>query len=153
MIISYPALRAHPPDAFFQIPRVFTPCGRDTNHAERGHPLLRGLTDCRETLNTLALLEQTEQEGTTFMDKQKHHTKRRRYIAPVVISCLTTVLMTGCIWLMLWAYAQDPADAPPLPVLALLVAIPGAVALGVILALVCRLREIQKGEEDDAKQY
>ncbi|WP_308856659.1 hypothetical protein [uncultured Oscillibacter sp.] len=102
---------------------------------------MRGLTDCREKLNTLALLEQ---EGTTFMDKQKHHTKRRRYIAPVVISCLTAVLMAGCIWLMLWAYAQDPADAPPLPVLAL---------LGVILALVCRLREIQKGEEDNAKQY
>lgn len=54
---------------------------------------------------------------------------------------------------MLWAYAQDPADAPPLPLLALLVAIPGAVVLGVILALICRLREIQKGEEDDAKQY
>lgn len=102
---------------------------------------MRGLTDCREKLNTLALLEQAEQEGTTFMDKQKHHTKRRRYIAPVVISCLTAVLMAGCIWLMLWAYAQDPADAP---VLAL---------LGVILALVCRLREIQKGEEDNAKQY
>ena len=62
----------------------------------------------------------------------------------MVISCLTAVLMAGCIWLMLWAYAQDPADAPPLPVLAL---------LGVILALVCRLREIQKGEEDNAKQY
>lgn len=121
--------------------------------------LCAGLTECREKLETLdaqALLEQMEQleqEGTTFMDKQKHDTKRRRYIAPVVISCLTAVLMAGCIWLMLWAYAQDPADAPPLPLLALLVAIPGAVVLGVILALACRLREIQKGEEDDAKQY
>ncbi|WP_295587610.1 MerR family transcriptional regulator [uncultured Oscillibacter sp.] len=117
------------------------------------------LTDCREKLccldarTLLEQMERMEQEGATFMDKQKNDTKRRRYIAPVVVSCLTAVLMAGCIWLMLWAYAQDPADAPPLPLLALLVAIPGAVVLGVILALICRLREIQKGEEDDAKQY
>ncbi len=132
---------------------------REQANIQEAIRLCTGLTDCREKLSALdaqALLEQMskmEQEGTTFMDKQKHDTKRRRYIAPVVISCLTAVLMAGCIWLMLWAYAQDPADAPPLPVLALLVAIPGAVALGVILALACRLREIQKGEEDDAKQY
>lgn len=117
------------------------------------------LTDCREKLccldarTLLEQMERMEQEGATFMDKQKNDTNRRRYIAPVVVSCLTAVLMAGCIWLMLWAYAQDPADAPPLPLLALLVAIPGAVVLGVILALICRLREIQKGEEDDAKQY
>ena len=115
--------------------------------------------DCREKLccldarTLLEQMERMEQEGATFMDKQKNDTNRRRYIAPVVVSCLTAVLMAGCIWLMLWAYAQDPADAPPLPLLALLVAIPGAVVLGVILALICRLREIQKGEEDDAKQY
>ena len=31
--------------------------------------------------------------------------------------------------------------------------IPAAVALGVIIALVLRIREIKKGEVDDAKQY
>ena len=63
------------------------------------------------------------------------------------------VLMVGLIWLFLWAFAVDPAGAPPLPVLALLVAIPVAVVVGVIIALVQRIREIEQGEEDDAKRY
>ena len=37
--------------------------------------------------------------------------------------------------------------------LALFIAIPAAVALGVIIALVQRIREIKKGEVDHAKQY
>ena len=132
---------------------------REQANIQEAIRLCTGLTDCREKLSALdaqALLEQMskmEQEGTTFMDKQKHDTKRRRYIAPVVISCLTAVLMAGCIWLMLWAYAQDPADAPPLPVLALFVAIPAAVVVGVVIALVQRVREIERGEEDDARNY
>ena len=44
-------------------------------------------------------------------------------------------------------------DAPPLALLLVLVAIPGVIILGVLLALVQRIREIQKGEEDDAKNY
>lgn len=61
------------------------------------------LTDCREKLccldarTLLEQMERMEQEGATFMDKQKNDTKRRRYIAPVVVSCLTAVLMAGCI--------------------------------------------------------
>ena len=37
--------------------------------------------------------------------------------------------------------------------LALLVAIPAAVILGVVVALVQRIHEIGRGEEDDAKKY
>ena len=37
--------------------------------------------------------------------------------------------------------------------LAVLVAIPAVIILGVLLALFQRIREIQKGEEDDAKNY
>ena len=94
-----------------------------------------------------------EREGTTFMNKQKQDTKRRRYVAPVVAAILMAVLMVGLIWLFLWAFAVDPAGVPPLPVLALLVAIPVAVGVGVIIALVQRIREIEQGEEDDAKRY
>lgn len=35
----------------------------------------------------------------------------------------------------------------------LLVAIPGVVILGVLLAMIQRFREIEKGEAEDAKQY
>lgn len=79
--------------------------------------------------------------------------KKRRYAAAIGAAAVMVILMAGYIWLLLWAFEEDPAGAPPFPLLALLVAIPGAVVLGVILALISRLREIQKGEEDDAKQY
>ena len=114
------------------------------------------LTDSHERLDHLdaeALLirmEQMEQEGTTFMNKQKQDT-RRRYVAPVLMTVLMAVFMAGLIWLFLWSFDTDPAGAPPLPLLALLVAIPAAVIL--VVALVQRIHEIGRGEEDDAKKY
>ena len=117
------------------------------------------LTDSHERLDhldaesLLARMERMEQEGTTFMNKQKQDTRRRRYVAPVLMTVLMAVFMAGLIWLFLWAFDTDPAGAPPLPLLALLVAIPAAVILGVIVALVQRIHEIGRGEEDDAKKY
>ena len=113
------------------------------------------LTDCQERLETLDAqglldrMDRMEEEGTTFMDKQKKDMKRRRYVMPVVMA----VLMIALIWLFLWAFETDPAGAPPLPLLALFVAIPAVVILGVAIALVQRIREIDKGEEDDARKY
>lgn len=117
------------------------------------------LTDSHERLDHLdaeALfirMEQMEQEGTTFMNKQKQDTRRRRFVAPIVVAIVMSVLMAGLIWLFLWAFEVDPAGAPPLPVLALFVAIPAAVVVGVVIALVQRVREIERGEEDDARNY
>ena len=132
---------------------------RERKNIESSLRLCAGLTDRQEPLEELdaqALLDemaQLEREGTTFMNKQKQDTKRRRYVAPVLAAILMAVLMAGLNWLFLWAFAVDPAGAPPLPVLALLVAIPVAVVVGVIIALVQRIREIEQGEEDDAKRY
>ena len=64
-----------------------------------------------------------------------------------------TLMMAGLIAVMIWGYSIAPEDAPPLPVMAVFIAIPGAVLLGVMLALLQRIREIQRGEEEDAKQY
>ena len=41
----------------------------------------------------------------------------------------------------------------PTPLVVVLVAIPGVVIFGVLLAVAQRFREIEKGEADDAKQY
>ena len=57
----------------------------------------------------------------TFMNKQKQDTRRRRFVAPIVVAIVMSVLMAGLIWLFLWAFEVDPAGAPPLPVLALFV--------------------------------
>ena len=59
----------------------------------------------------------------------------------------------GRVALMLWGFAIDADQAPPLPLMAVLVAIPAVVILGVLLALAQRIREIGKGEEDDARPF
>jgi len=102
--------------------------------------------------SVLTEMQQLEQEGTTFMNKQKNDT-RKRYIAPIVWAIVMALLMAGTIWLFLWAFETDPMGAPPLPLLALLIAIPAAVILGVGIALLQRIREIGKGEVDDARKY
>lgn len=76
-----------------------------------------------------------------------------RYLAPIACAVLMTVLMLGIIWLMVWGFKTDPAGAPPVPLEALLVGLPLAVIVGVISALIQRLRELGRGEDDDAKRF
>ena len=132
---------------------------REHHSLEQSMRLCQSLKDREERLDALdaaGLLEemdQLEKAGTTFRDKQKQDAKPVRYAGAVVMALLTTALMTALIALMVWVFTVDTADAPPLPLLLVLVAIPGVIILGVLLALVQRIREIQKGEEDDAKNY
>lgn len=132
---------------------------RERKSLEQSIQLCGSLKDREERLDALdaaALLEEMErleQTGTTFQDKQKQDAKPVRYAGAVVMALLTTALMAALIVLMVWAFTVDPADAPPLALLLVLVAIQGVIILGVLLALVQRIREIQKGEEDDAKNY
>lgn len=128
---------------------------REKKNLEQSIQLCRSLSSREERLDALdaaALLEQMdrmEREGTTFLDKQVEDTKRRRYVAPVVAAALTVGLMI----LMIWAFTVDAEEAPPLPLAVILVAIPGVVIPGVLLALLQRVREIEKGEAEDAKKY
>ena len=132
---------------------------RERKSLEQSIQLCGSLKDREERLDALdaaALLEEMErleQTGTTFRDKQKQDAKPVRYAGAVVMALLTTALMAALIVLMVWGFTADPADAPPLALLAVMVAIPGVIILGVLLALVQRIKEIQKGEEDDAKNY
>ena len=132
---------------------------RERKSLEQSIQLCGSLKDREERLDALdaaALLEEMErleQTGTTFQDKQKQDAKPVRYAGAVVMALLTTALMAALIVLMVWGFTVDPADAPPLALLVVLVAIPGVIILGVLLALFQRIKEIQKGEEDDAKSY
>ena len=131
---------------------------RERQNLDAAAKLCGELADCQERLDALdvdALLEEMaemEQSGTTFQNKQSQDI-RVRYVAPVVVTVLMVLLMLGLIWLFLWAFETDPAGAPPLPLLAVFVAVPSFVALGVIISLVQRIREIGRREIDDAKQF
>ncbi len=132
---------------------------REHHSLEQSIRLCQSLKDREERLDALdaaELLEEMdrlEKTGTTFQDKQKQDLKPVRYAGAIVMALLTTALMAALIVLMVWGFTVDPTDAPPLALLAVLVAIPGVVILGVLLALFQRIKEIQRGEEDDAKHY
>lgn len=131
---------------------------RDRENMDQAIRLCAALTDRQERLSdldaaaVLEAMETMEQFGTTFQNKQRQDI-RIRYVAPVLITLVMVGLMLGVMWLFFWAFEEDPAGAPPLPLLAGLMAVPGVIALGVIASLVQRIREIGKGEIDDAKQF
>ena len=131
---------------------------RERQNLDAAAKLCGELADCQERLDALdvdALLEEMaemEQSGTTFQNKQSQDI-RTRYVAPVAVTVLMVLLMLGLIWLFLWAFETDPAGAPPLPLLAVFIAVPTVVALGVIVSLVQRIREIGRREIDDARQF
>ena len=101
----------------------------------------------------LAEMERMEtEEGTQFVNIRKHDTITR-YAGPVIAAAVFVALMAGLIVLMVWAARADPAEAPPLGLLIFLVAVPGVIIIGVLLALWQRIKQIQGGEEDAASKY
>lgn len=105
-----------------------------------------------DTEGILARMEEMEKGGTSFQNKQEQDV-RIRYIAPVIVTMIMVILMIGLSALILWAYKVSPEDAPPVWFLWVTVGSFAAVGGGVILALMQRIREIGKGEIDDAKRY
>ena len=131
---------------------------RDRDNLDQAIRLCAGLTDRQERLGDLDAgsilkeMEDMEQGGATFQNKQKRDV-RIRYLAPVAITTGMVLLMGSFAGLLLWIIAMGVADAPPVWVLLVLVLIPLVVIGGVVLALVQRIREIGRGEIDDAKNY
>ena len=93
-----------------------------------------------------------EQGGATFQNKQQQDV-RIRYVAPVAISLVMVVLLAALMVLMIWGAYVEPDEAPPRALVIVLVAIPGLFIGGILFALFQRIREIGKGEIDDAKKY
>ncbi len=105
--------------------------------------------DADELLNRMECLEKT---GATFQNKQANDV-RIHYVAPAIITALTIIFMTAMVAFMIWAYAFNPAEAPPIWFLILFIVVCVAIMAGVVLALTQRIREIGKGEIEDAKRY
>ena len=74
-------------------------------------------------------------------------------MAPVVITVGMTLLMMGLTGLLFWSIYAGTNGSPPALMLAVLALLPLVVTGGVVLALIQRIREIGRGEEDDAKNY
>lgn len=105
-----------------------------------------------ETEKFLSEMDELEKSGTTFKNKQISDI-RIRYVAPTVITLLMIALISAFIVLIVWGYLSSPADAPPLWFLWICIGICLSLGAGVVLALIQRVREIGKGEIDDARHY
>ena len=99
----------------------------------------------------LAYMQTLERDGTTFQNMHSHD-RRRNMVAPVAISLTIIVSLLGFAGLFLFGLASDGAAVPPL-IIALVLGIPTLAGGMVILVLVQRLREITRGELDEAKKY
>ena len=132
---------------------------REQQNVEQAARMCRELREqtCRiEDLDAPALLarmEELERGETTFPNKQLDDDRAQRRAAATVAAAAMTLIMAGSIALLVWVWLVSGEERPPLPLMAVLVAIPGAVILGTLLALWQRLREIGRGELDDAKEY
>ena len=102
--------------------------------------------------DVLAEMERLEQSGASFQNRQRQDV-RIRYVAPVAIAAVAVVLLGALMGLLAWGILYDPAAAPPPALTAVLMVGPGLLIVGVLLALFQRVKEIGKGEIDDAKQY
>lgn len=97
-------------------------------------------------------IETLERSGTAFPD-QRRRDVRTRYAAPVAIAAGFVILMAALIGVMVWGACTDPQDMPPALLVVVFVAIPVLMIVGILYALLLRIREIGKGEIDDAKRY
>ena len=97
-------------------------------------------------------MEELERSGASFQNRQKQD-YRVRYVAPVLVAVLMIGLLLAVAGLMVWGCVTDADSAPPLALVGVLTVILLAIAAGIVLALVQRIREIGKGEMDDAKKY
>ena len=131
---------------------------RERQNLEESVKLCELLKERTEPLNELDAqsvleeMEKLEQSGTTFPNKQRQDV-RIRYIAPVAVSAVLVAVLAALMGLMVWGFATDPAESPPLAIVVIMVAMPGLMICGVLYALFQRIAEIGKGEIDDAKKY
>ena len=107
-----------------------------------------------ETLGNLdvaaweARMEQMEQGGTQFMNVSED--RRKKKTGPVLAAVVCVTFFAAILALFVWAEMVDPI---PWPVIVLISVPLLAVIVGILLALRERLKEIDRGEEDEAVKY
>ena len=84
--------------------------------------------------------------------------RKRKWVAPLVCAAVVLAFLIALLGLVLLPVVMPllgigTADGAAMAALGLYALVLLAVIVGVVVALVQRLREIQKGEEEDAKKY
>lgn len=101
----------------------------------------------------LAQMDEMERKGVAFANINVTDIKRRRYFGAVIPSVVVVLVMAALFALMLWAFNAKPEEAPPLPLFIFLLLMPVIIILGVLYSLWQRIKEIKKGEIEDARRF
>jgi DNA-binding transcriptional MerR regulator len=99
----------------------------------------------------LERMEKMEKEGVRFMDVEKQDKKKKRSSLWAGFAFIGLMILMEAF--MIWAYASDPSEAPPLPLMLIFWIIPLALIGGIIAVMKERIREIEGGEENEAVKY
>lgn len=106
-----------------------------------------------ETLDVDTCLEQMdklEQEGVEFMDETHRDIHRKKQRGAILGAGVMLVLTLLPVAIVLWVGRNE---AVPIWALLLLIGISLVMCVGVVAALVGRIKEIKGGEEDEASKY
>lgn len=103
-----------------------------------------------DTDNCLEQMEKMEKEGVRFMDDIKKDIQKKRQRGALLGAGIMLVIMLTIIAILLWANSVEPL---PIGMLLYLIGIPALVMIGVLVALISRMKEIKGGEEDEASKY
>lgn len=105
-----------------------------------------------DTDTLLKKMEDMEKGGIIFTNSNKKDVKKS-YTAPIVIASLAVLFMLGLMALLFWILIISPKEAPPIWFLIFTICLIAVAAVCIIVALIQRLKEIDKGELEDAKRY
>ena len=98
----------------------------------------------------LTEMEKMEQDGTKFVDIEKEDINRKKKTGAVVGASIFCVIMLMVLGILVYAIVVE--SAPIIPML-----VPGLILLslviGTVVVLVQRIKEIDRGEEYDARKY
>ena len=129
--------------------------------AEQRANLLRSLEMCQQIEengtqlgeldidNYLLRLENMEKEGAVFSNIVKNDVMKK-YLGPIFSCAIVVAVATIMLGLFLWANKTDPV---PDMIVFYICGAAALIALGTVTALLFRIREIRRGEEDDLGNY
>lgn len=131
---------------------------RERKNLDQSVLLCKELEACDDNLNTLDVrelilkIENMEKEGTTFLNKHKSDVKVM-YVAPIIITIVMVLALLCLIWVIYYAYQFESPDRPPFSFIVFMIGVLICVGVGAVMALIERIKEIGKGESDEAQRY
>lgn len=110
-------------------------------------PITLEQLDVDECLENIARLEK---EGKTFMNVSITDIHRKKTVGSVIGAVIMIAIMAFLAAMIWWGNATEPL---PLALFIVLFAFPILIIVCVIVVLLQRIEEIQRGEEDEAAKY